>query len=287
MPAQIAPAIGPDFTPEALDSRIRIHEGPQIVEIDYAGLWIRNSAEANAFYDRIEERIAETGEPLWFFLVHTEDYRIDESAWFAYTRRGRDVQQGHSMGTVRWDGSAETRRQIARTAGTDRAVPNLFPDRASALDDLRGRPSQRRLRVTQVPNHHRADIRARVRLEPDADLAHVDFSNLSFEHSRDVNDIYGWLEEIIRPTGRRWYFLVDYTGTRIQSPAWVRFSARSQDFNDRFALGAVRFAPGSETETDIRLRAQSRGIRPNIRNTREEGLARIAELKAEAAQTSR
>jgi hypothetical protein len=45
----------------------------------------------------------------------------------------------------------------------------------------------------------------------------------------------------------------------------------------------VRYALGSETETDIRLRAESGGTRPNIRNTVEEAWERIEELKVAAA----
>ena len=50
------------------------------------------------------------------------------------------------------------------------------------------------------------------------------------------------------------------------------------------SLGSVRFAAGSETETDIRLRAETGGFRPNIRNTRAEALERIEEMKREAAE---
>jgi hypothetical protein len=45
-------------------------------------------------------------------------------------------------------------------------------------------------------------------------------------------------------------------------------------------LGSVRYATGSETETDIRLRAENGAFRPNIRNTREEALQLINEMKA-------
>ena len=38
-------------------------------------------------------------------------------------------------------------------------------------------------------------------------------------------------------------------------------------------LGSVRYAPGSETEETIRMRAESQQFRPNIRNTREEDIA--------------
>ena len=44
---------------------------------------------------------------------------------------------------------------------------------------------------------------------------------------------------------------------------------------------------GSETEVDKRLRHEARGTRPNTRNTREEALARIDELKREAAEAAR
>ena len=55
-----------------------------------------------------------------------------------------------------------------------------------------------------------------------------------------------------------------------------------EQLNETWSLGSVRYAPGSETETDIRMRAESQGFRPNIRNSRAEALERIAEMKAEA-----
>ncbi len=109
----------------------------------------------------------------------------------------------------------------------------------------------------------------------------VDFSDMSFEHSADVDFVYDFIEEQITPTDRKWYFLVNYNGTRIQSPAWVQYSARGKKLNEAWSLGSVRFAAGSETETDIRLRAESQGFRPNIRNTIEEARERIREMQAE------
>ena len=46
----------------------------------------------------------------------------------------------------------------------------------------------------------------------------------------------------------------------------------------------MRYAAGSETEADIRLRAQTQGFRPNIRNTRQEALDLIEDLRAELMQ---
>lgn len=273
-----------DFSPQAVDPRITIHEAAQIVEVDLSGLYFHTSADVNAFYDRLEERLMETGEPLWFFLLNTRDYRVDEAAWFAFTRRGRDLNEGHTMGTVRYDDSPDTVAQIERTRGTDRELPNLFPSRAAALAHLRVQPSKRRERPKHHPNYHKSDFIRRFHFDRDAGVMEIDLHSVSFEHSRDVNDIHNWIEEAIRATRRKWWLLYNYEGTRIQSPAWVTFTARNAHLNENYALGSVRYAVGSETEADKRLRHEARGTRPNIRNTRQEALARIEEMKREAAQ---
>lgn len=281
MPQQtVPPPLDPDFLAEALDDRIHVHEAMQVIELVLTGLYFHRSAEANAFYDRVEERVQETGEPRWFFLVNATGYRVDDAAWFAFTRRGRDMQEAHSMGTVHFDDSDITRAQIARDDAAGTRDPNLFADRDAALARLRSLPSHRMQRIQHDPNHSRDAIRARLRFDAEAGILHIDWSGLSFEHSRDVNDIFGWMQEVVHPTGRKWYLAYNYDGTRIQSPAWVQFSARGAAFAAAHALGSVRYAPGSETEVDIRLRAENRGERPNIRNTLAEALARIDEMKA-------
>lgn len=270
-----------DFSPDALDPRIVIHEAPMIVEITFAGLYFHTTTDVNAFYDRIEERLLETGEPLWFFLVNTQDYRIDGDAWFAFTRRGRDLNEAHSMGTMRFDADPQTIAQIERNRGTDRAVSNLFPSRDTAWDHLRGLPSNRLDRPNHVPNYHKAEFVHRFTFDPANEVMEIDLSGVTFEHSRDVNDIHNWIEEAMRPSHHRWYLLYNYEGTRIDPAAWVHFTARNQHLNAAYALGAARYAPDSETEADIRLRYEAKAARPNIRNTRAEALARIQELKAE------
>lgn len=252
------------------------------MEVSFADLALNTSADVNAFYDRIEERIDQTGEDKWFFLVNYNGTRIDTAAWFAFSRRGRALNKAYSMGSVRFDASEETRAQIERDAGTEAFDPNLFADRASAIARLRELPSQRRDRIVHVPSFTRADLNWRIEFLPELDVMEVDFSHMSFEHSRDVNDVYDFIDEQIAATGRKWYFLVNYEDSRIQAPAWVQYARRGKALNQSWSLGSVRYAPGSETEADIRLRAESQGFRPNIRNTRAEALERIAEMKAEA-----
>lgn len=273
------------FSPTQLDPRITILEGAQIVEIDFSGLSFETSADVNAFYDYVETRIADTGEEQWFFMVNTRDYRVQRDAWFAFTRRGRDLSQAHGMKTVRYDSDPATLKQIERAKGTERANPNLFGSRGEALDHLKSLPSKRRTRIAHTPSFDKAAFLRRLAFNEATGILEVDLSGMSLEHSRDVNDVHNWTEEAIRATGHKWWIVYNYEGTRIQSPAWVQFSIRSEAFNDTYSMGSVRYALGSETEADKRLRYEAKTTRPNIRNTRVEAIERLEELRAQYAAT--
>lgn len=278
----LSPDAPATLSPREIDPRIGFIEEDQILEIDLSDLTLENSADVNLLYDRLEARIAETGEDQWFFLINYRGTRIDPAAWFAHSRRGKDLNMTHSMGTVRYDASDDTRRQIENSAGTDNFDPNLFADRDDAIARLQSMPSKRETRVVHVPNYSPEEFRKRIRFLDDQQIMDVDFSNITFAHSRDVNDCYDEIDQLVAATGRKWYFLVNYENTKIFSEAWIQYSARGKALNEAASLGSVRYAPGSETETDIRLRAQSGGFRPNIRNTREEALDLIAEMKRNA-----
>ena len=130
------------ITTAETDARIVFHESDQMMEVSFEDLALATSSEVNAFYDRVEERIADTGEQLWFFLVNYNRTHIDSSAWFAFSRRGRALNKAHSMGSVRFDASEATRLQIERDAGTEAFDPNLFDNRDDAvarLNAARGR----------------------------------------------------------------------------------------------------------------------------------------------------
>lgn len=272
-----------DFSPDVIDPRITILEGPQVVEIVFTGLYFHTTADVNAFYDQVEARIGETGEPQWFFMVNTQDYRVDGDAWFAFTRRGLDLNEGHSMKTVRYDADPMTVSQIARAKGTERENPNLFGARDDALSFLKSLPSKRRERFAHHPNFQKAEFLRRLSFNEDTGILEIDLSGMSLEHSRDVNDVHNWTEDAIRATRHKWWMVFNYEGTRIQSPAWVQFSLRSDAFNDSFSMGSVRYALGSETEADKRLRYEAKNARPNIRNTRHEAIERLEEMRAQYA----
>jgi len=270
-----------DLTNDTFDPRIRFHEDLQIMEADFSNFNFSSSAVVNAFYDRLEDRISATGEEKWFFLVNLCGTRIDSSAWIAYSRRGRDLNMAFSQGSVRFDASEETRRQIERAANTEAFDPNLFSNRDAAIERIKSLPSNRKAKSTQTSNHTPEDIRSRISFDDAATIMNVDFSNFAFHHSRDVNDVYDHIEERVKETDRKWFFLVNLEHCQIMPKAWVQYAHRGKMLNIAASLGSVRFAPGSETEEEIRLRAESQDFRPNLFNTREDAIERIAEMREE------
>ncbi len=265
-----------------IDARIRFHDDLQIMECDLSNLHLESAEDANRLYDRLEDRIAATGHERWFFMINYSNSRIDPIAWIAFSRRGKALNLAHSQGSVRFDASEETRRQIERDAGTENFDPSLFADRDAAIAYLSERPSQRRERIVHDSNYSTPDFVRRLTFLHDEGIMEADFSHFTFWHSGDVNDFYDFIEDRIRDTDRKWYFLVNLNGCRIMPEAWVQYARRGKALNIAASLGSVRYAAGSETEDEIRNRAQTQDFRPNIRNTREEALARIAEMKAEA-----
>jgi len=270
-----------DLTNDTFDPRIRFHEDLQIMEADFSNFNFSSSAVVNAFYDRLEDRISATGEEKWFFLVNLCGTRIDSSAWIAYSRRGRDLNMAFSQGSVRFDASEETRRQIERAANTEAFDPNLFSNRDAAIERIKSLPSNRKAKSTQTSNHTPEDIRSRISFDDAATIMNVDFSNFAFHHSRDVNDVYDHIEERVKETDRKWFFLVNLENCQIMPKAWVQYAHRGKMLNIAASLGSVRFAPGSETEEEIRLRAESQDFRPNLFNTREDAIERIAKMREE------
>jgi hypothetical protein len=264
-----------------IDRRITFHDDLQAMEVDFSGISFYASSSVNRFYDRLEARIAETGHDQWFFLVNLNGTRIDSSAWIAYARRGKALNAAHSMGSVRFDASDETRAQILRAANTQAFDPNLFTSRDEAVARIGDLPSRRRTTVRHEPNHTRDELSGRIVFHDDLLVMEADFSDFTFHNARDVDDFYDLLQDRITMTGRKWFFLVNLNNCQILPGAWVRYAHRGKLLNIGGSLGSVRFAAGSETETDIRLRAESAGFRPNIRNTRAEALERIAEMRRE------
>ncbi len=119
----------------------------------------------------------------------------------------------------------------------------------------------------------------RVTFHHDIATMEVDFANLTFADARQVDAIYDEIESRLGETGRRWYFLVIYTGCVISPEAWGRFAERGKNVNINHGLGSVRVGATDETRDGIRERAGRESFRSNIYDTRDQALLALGEMR--------
>jgi len=119
--------------------------------------------------------------------------------------------------------------------------------------------------------------RARIHFLPDCDTVDVDFSDFIFRDSHTVNEFYDELDSLIEQTGHKWYITVNYRMCRIWPDAWVAFAHRGKKVTVSYSLGTVRYIE-PDGDDDAGTQADD-----DMFASREEALARIAEIKAAAA----
>lgn len=282
-----APPPEPDMG-DAARARIGFDRQAVIMEADFSDLAFETPAEIERFYDGIEAMIEATGRRQWFFLVNYRNCRIPQNCWLAHSLRGKRLNVTHSLGTVRFDASPETTREIRMRADTEAFDANLFDNREAALAriEVLKREVPAWLLRTPRPSRIAADeIDARIVFHPEHETMAVDFSLLDFDGAPEVDAVYDRLEARLAETGRKWFFLVDYTGCRIDLRAWIPHSQRGKRLNAAWALGAVRYGASPDIEAEIRAQAARKDFAPNVFRTRLEAMARIAEMRRGVAGT--
>lgn len=115
----------------------------------------------------------------------------------------------------------------------------------------------------------------RVRFDADENVAEVSLAGLRFSNSAEVNAFYDRLERRVEISGRKWYFLIDYSGLSIWPEAWVAFAHRAKKVHATCALATVRFAEPRQDGAG----AASDGSDPDYLESREAARARIEALK--------
>ena len=107
----------------------------------------------------------------------------------------------------------------------------------------------------------------------------VDFTDLTFSDAAQVDAFYDEIDRQLAESGRRWYFLVNYTGCVIAPEAWGRFAERGKDTNINHSLGTVRVGATAQTREAIRQDAGRAFFRANIHDTRDQAMQAIGKLR--------
>ena len=115
----------------------------------------------------------------------------------------------------------------------------------------------------------------RIRFRDDLEIVEIDFGDLVFSNSQVVNDFYDVVEALIRRTGLRWYFLVNYGVCSVWPEAWVAFAHRGKRVNVAYSLGTARYDEAGGAD-----KAGSGSFDPDMFPSRDAALARIEQMKS-------
>lgn len=263
--------------------RITFHPGLQVMEVDFSDLTFDLSKPVNAFYDEVERQLAATGKK-WFFLVNYRNCRIMSEAWITFAHRGKKVNIAYSLGSARFSARDDTGEAILESSQKENFDPNLFTSRTAALEhlgEMRGKipAANYEETITKMPEAPGRPIDDRVLFHEKLDIMEVDFSDYTFATSADVNEFYEAITAKIAETGRNWYFMVNYDGTKILPSAWTQWAVSSKKLNAAHSLGTVRFNQHGEAETELLKRARFDRSDPNLAVSRKDALARIDQMR--------
>lgn len=107
----------------------------------------------------------------------------------------------------------------------------------------------------------------------------VDFSNLQFATTEQVDSFYDEVDRQLEATKRRWYFLVNYRNCDIAPQVWDRFATRGKRSNITYSLGTVRVDATAQTRETILQRAKHEHFRSNIYQDRDAALIALGEMR--------
>lgn len=237
--------------------RIQFWDDLEIMEASFKNFSFQTSKTVHEFYDVLEKKLAATGRR-WFFLVNYENCAIDPSAWGAFAQRGKALNVAFSLGSVRFDASPETAREIERRSASERFDPNLFGDRAAAvarIKDLASRaPTPRPGPDAAAPEAFKRTpcaapaIEGRIALDPVGEIAEIDLSGLTIAGPAAAHSLFDAIEA--RLGEGRWYLLIDRAGLMIDPSAWGAFAARSRQLSGAHTYAVARYDDRADAARD-------------------------------------
>ena len=121
------------MTEKSTDDRIIFHDDLQIMEVDFSDITFETAEQVNSFYDRLEERVADTGKDKWYFLVNYRSCQLTPMTWIPFANRGKKLNLAHSLGSVRFEADEATRKSIEERSVREKFDANLENTRESAL----------------------------------------------------------------------------------------------------------------------------------------------------------
>lgn len=125
----------------------------------------------------------------------------------------------------------------------------------------------------------KVDFSERISFHDDDEVVEIDLTDVVLDNAHTVDDLQMVLERALAPTGRKWFFLINYLRSTIYPEAWIAFANVGRKINLTYSLGTVRFNTPEETQAAIEDHAEDHDFDPNIAPYRDAAYAEILALR--------
>lgn len=86
--------------------RITFDAPRSVCDVDLRMLRLETDAQAHAFFDAAERKIAARGGKWWLLVDYTE-FEVEPKAWVAFAHRAKKLSQTYTHGAARFDARRE------------------------------------------------------------------------------------------------------------------------------------------------------------------------------------
>ena len=110
-------------------------------------------------------------------------------------------------------------------------------------------------------------------------VVEIDLTDLSLNSNQDVDALYDSVNQRLKATERKWFFLINYLNCRIAPEAWLQFAYRGKLLNEATSLGSVRFNTTDQVRAEIEDRADRERFAANLMRNREAAWGEVTRLR--------
>ncbi len=115
-----------------LGDTFKLIEPIELLDIDLTDVTFSTNAEVDEFYDAVDHRLRATRRR-WYFLINYTNCTVAPEALEHFSDRGKQTNNAHSLGTVRYGASRSMRDTILARASLAQFRANIVETREEAL----------------------------------------------------------------------------------------------------------------------------------------------------------
>ncbi|MFW5786777.1 MAG: hypothetical protein ACOCV3_00760 [Halanaerobiales bacterium] len=123
------------------------------------------------------------------------------------------------------------------------------------------------------------DLKERFNYDQDRGILFIDFSNLTLDKTKQIEEINLIIEDLLGDLGHKVYSVVNYDNCKISQEIKDEYGEMMKENQKKYSLGTVRYSNKSFTRTTLTISSVKNRFSSNVCSSKEEAINKIEELK--------